>query len=408
MGLFKRAHVRGINHELIRQGVVAFPSKQAADEAADAVADVMPEESGPNIPGAGPEVSGPEGHSPEEVAAVANKLIEIAHQLMAQAGAGGPPAVEAAKMGAETLYKTAAAINSDDTYAEVASKVAVDLMEKSAGSLVQGGDKGNTPEQAAKVTEIGALDQKQRPQGTYQVPQGDTALSTLQGHIGSLENHDKKPGESPAGSNSLTQDPGKKAALREEIRKIAGSLIQGGDKGNTFAQAAKVTEIGALDQKQRPEGYAQVSPGGANFSEPQAARIGLEKKPDVLPGRTVSGTNSVIDASKAAAEDPFTALFKKTAAEVVPHLSTALNDEQKVAAVRHMMGMDASERATYIESVKSASEKQVSPADALAALKGDSEKKDDDDKKKEKSEKDEGEKKSALLDEIKKIATAAQ
>jgi hypothetical protein len=409
MGLFKRAAVRGVAHELIRQGVVAFPSKEAADAAADEVADKMPEQAGPQGPGAGPEVSGPQGHSPEEVAAVAQKLIEIAQALMAQAGAGGPPAAAAAKMGAETLYKSASEVDAD-TYGEVASKVAVELMEKAsaeakqAGALIEGGDKGNKPAQAAKTHEIAALDEKQRPQGTYQVPTGDSSLKTMQGHIGSLEKHDKQPKESPSGGNSLTEDPGKKAseALYSEVRKIAGALIKGGDKGNTFDQAAKTTEVGALDKKQRPEEYAHVGQGNANFSEPQAARVGLEKKPDVTPSRTVSGSNSVIEASKAASYSAeFLALFNKCAAEVVPQLPTNLSDEQKVAAVRHMMGMDEGERAEYITSVKKASENKQGgdAAEAMAALKGNEETKEP--KKEEK-----GEKKSALLEEINKIATA--
>lgn len=410
MGLFKRAHVQGVNHELIRQGVIAYPSKEAADEVADAVADGMPEEPTGDLPGTGPEVSPPEGHSPEEVAAVANKLIEIANQLMAQAGAGGPPAAAAAKMGAETLYKTASAVDTDDSYADVASKVAVELMEKVAaetkyaGNLIQGGDKGNTPSQAARVTEMGELDQAQRPEGTYSVPQGVSAMPTMQGHVGSLENADR-PSASPAGSNSLTTDANKQAALAG-IRKLAGSLIQGGDKGNTPGQAAAVTEMGALDLKQRPEGYAKVQPGGANFSEPQAARIGLEKTPDVTPGRTISGTNSVIEASKAAA---FMDLFRKTAAEVVPWLPEQLNDDQKVAAVRHMMGMDPNERLAYVTSVKAAAD-EVDPATAVKALKCDEEEKDEDEEEKdeeksEKSEKsEESEKKGSLLSEIRKIA----
>ena len=37
--LFKRAFVRGLNSELIRQGTIVYPSKEAADASADFVAD---------------------------------------------------------------------------------------------------------------------------------------------------------------------------------------------------------------------------------------------------------------------------------------------------------------------------------------------------------------------------------
>ena len=85
MGLFKRAAARGIAHELVRTGVCSFPSKYAMDGAADAVADASP---------GLPEMSPPEGHDPEHVAAVANKLIQIAQELMQSAGPSGPPGAE--------------------------------------------------------------------------------------------------------------------------------------------------------------------------------------------------------------------------------------------------------------------------------------------------------------------------
>ena len=37
--LFKRAAVRGVAHELVTKGLCEFPSKEAMDTAADAVAD---------------------------------------------------------------------------------------------------------------------------------------------------------------------------------------------------------------------------------------------------------------------------------------------------------------------------------------------------------------------------------
>ncbi len=165
MGLFKRAAVRGVAHELVRSGTISFPSKQAMDEAADAVADSP-------VTGGMPEMSGEGGHSPEELAAAANKLMEIAHALMEQAGAaapgspaaGGPPtppgaevppppSPEAAKEAAE-LTKIAA----ESDYETVASDVALACMEKAAaevkqaagGALIHGGDKGNDASQAAQ------------------------------------------------------------------------------------------------------------------------------------------------------------------------------------------------------------------------------------------------------------------
>jgi len=394
--LYKRAAAHGVAHELMRRGVVSFPSKEAAEEAADAVAEQMPEEM--------PEVSGPEGHAPEDVAMIANKLIEIAHALMAQSGGGGAPAPEAEAAAAD-LNKTAALMDLD----AIASSVAVSCMEKAAaevqkqaGALIQGGDKGNDPGQAAKTTEVGALDEKQRPQGTYLTGQGNTALDTNKGQNGSSQTHDQKPAESPSGSNSVSADANTKAAaMREAVRKIAGALIQGGDKGNTFAQAAQTTEVGALDAKQRPENAYRVSPGGANFSEPQAARVGVEKKHPEAPANSPGGTNSVIQASKAASEDElFMELFRKTAADVGPYLPATLTGEEKLAAVRSMMGHDRDGRQAILDSLYAKvavdQKKAGDIAEMVQSMKGD--------EAKEKGEKTS----SSLIAEMERIASAAR
>ncbi len=41
MSLFKRAHVRGMVHEMTRQGIVTWPTKLAEDEAADGLAEAL-------------------------------------------------------------------------------------------------------------------------------------------------------------------------------------------------------------------------------------------------------------------------------------------------------------------------------------------------------------------------------
>ena len=87
MGLFKRAHVRGMNHELVRQGLIGWPNEKIAEIAADEVADsfdaVPPEEEmggeegiPPGMEGEGggeeeiPEVTDEEGLTPEQAAGV--------------------------------------------------------------------------------------------------------------------------------------------------------------------------------------------------------------------------------------------------------------------------------------------------------------------------------------------------
>jgi len=75
MSLFKRAAARGVAYELVRRGVADFATKEAMDEAADAVSDHM-------MGGMG-DLSSEAGHDPEELAAVAEQLMAIADQLKA-------------------------------------------------------------------------------------------------------------------------------------------------------------------------------------------------------------------------------------------------------------------------------------------------------------------------------------
>lgn len=412
MGLFKRAAARGVAHELVRSGLVQFPSKEAMDEAADAVADASPM----------PEMSPEGGHSPEELATVANKLMEIAHALMEQAGAaapgspaaGGPPlpegaepppppSPEAAKESAE-LSKTAAAAD----YETVAAETSLACMEKAAnevkaatqGALIHGGDKGNDPAQAAQHGEVAALDKKQRPEGYAHAGMGKTQLETMKGHLGDLSNHPEGPKNSPAGGNSLTKDPGHKAAsIDDELKKIANKLVglhDGKDK-NKLTDSAKIDTVAALDQKNRPQGKYHVGRGNANIKEDPASRIGKEQPHPAAPKNSPSGSNSVIEASKTSEEDAFLVLFKKTAEDVGPYLPEKMTDDEKVAAISQMIGFNHDQRQEQITKLH---EKHS----AVDESKHDKYKKDPEHKDEIGKEQ---KKESALLDRIREIASTA-
>jgi len=416
MGLFKRAAARGVAHELVRRGVVAFPTKEAMDEAADAVAD---------SPAAGgmPEMSPEGGHSPEELAAVANKLMEIAHALMEQAGAsapgaggmppgmehegaapeGPPPSPEAAKA-AMDLTKTAA----EADYESLAQAIAVECMEKAAyevkaaagGALIQGGDKGNDASQAATHGEVAALDKKQRPEGAYHHGVGKTELETMKGHLGDLSNHPSGPANSPSGTNSVSSDASKAAGLDEQLKKIANKLVglhDGTDK-NKLTDAAKVDTLAQLDNKNRPQGKYLVGMGNANFSEPQTHRIGHEEPHPNGPKNSPSGTNSVIQASKTSEEDAFLVLFKKTAEDVGPYLPK-MSDDEKVAHITRMIGFDHDGRQEYLTGLH-----KTAGADESKASKHDKYKKDPEHKDEVGGEQ---KKESALLGRIREIAASS-
>jgi hypothetical protein len=354
MSLFKRAAVRGMAHELVRRNIVTFPSKQAMDEAADAVADASPM----------PEMAGEGGHEPEQVAEIAQKLIEIGHALMAQAGiehhpgapAGAPPlpmdgagpeAAEAAKA-ASYLLKEA----SFTPLSDLASQAAISVMEKTAaetktanpsGALMHGGDKQNTPADAAKSDSVAALDQKQRPQGEYHDGMGKTQLETAKGELGHQGKATVTPSNSPSGTNSVNADAHKSAAekkLRDMLKAAASTLVGVASPAatkNKEHDAAKSDSVATLDLKNRPVDAYHVGQGKTNINEDEAARIGKEQKHPKAPSNSPSGTNSVVQASKLSEEDAFMVLFDKCAA-----------DEQKVAAVKAMIGLDHAGRQAYI------------------------------------------------------------
>jgi hypothetical protein len=418
MGLFKRAAARGVAHELVRQGIIAFPSKEAMDEAADAVADSP-------VAAPMPEVSPEGGHSPEELAAVANKLMEIAHALMEQAGAAGgppgeggmplpPPSPEVAKAAAE-VTKTAAQADYESLAGEEAvacmTKAAEEVKQASGGALMHGGDKGNDPAQAAHNGEVAALDQKQRPEGMYHHGMGKTELESMQGHVGDLSKNPKGPANTPAGTNSVAKDAGsaKAAGLDAELKKIANKLVGLHDGKDKNKLTDSVDSVAKLDAKNRPQGAYLVGMGNANISEPQTHHVGTEMPHPKAPKNSPAGTNSVIEASKTSEEDAFLVLFKKTAEDVGPYLPE-MSDDEKVAAISRMIGYDHTARQEYLNHLHA--EKKAAEAACAEGMKGDESKSEKGKKmKKEVEHEDESgkaqKKESALLGRIREIAASA-
>jgi hypothetical protein len=83
------------------------------------------------------------------------------------------------------------------------------------------------------------------------------------------------------------------------------------------------------------------------------AVIGRETAQPNKPGESPSGSNSLTEHSaKAAAEDPYIALFKKVAAEVNSYLPHNYNENAKIAAVRACMGLTTEEKAYYLHGLQ--------------------------------------------------------
>lgn len=355
MSLFKRAYARGINDELVRLGLVRYPTKVAADEIADAVGDQM---------GAEPAA---EPVSPETAAEVAATLVDSANKLIEETGAAGMAEEGAPPMAEEAALKTSAAADLDTRAHNQGYAVMVKAAEETKqamGSTIEGGDKGNDLLDAQGTTGEGKIEADRRPEG-YAVKgedgvgQTDHGAGRGTGVVGSeTVPAPEAPSESPGGSNTAVQQSKMGSSLREVIRKVAmmGSTIEGGDKGNKLDQAAAVTGEGAIEQQRRPEGYAENMLGKTDLPVTPAATVGTEQPHPDQPGESPAGAvpgaagNSVVEHSNEAktGEDAFLTLFKKTASEVGQFLPSNLSEDQKIAHVRQMMGMNDGERNEYI------------------------------------------------------------
>lgn len=359
MSLFKRAFARGLNDELIRLGYARYPTKEAADEVADAVGDQMPVEPAAEA-------------VPAEVAAdVATQLVDAANQLVDAAGGGGeagPPPEMAAGMEEAAKQSSAADIDTRASQQAEAIMIKSAMQTKQAlGSTIEGGDKGNQMTDSPQAETV--MENKNRPQGTHVLGVGNTKYPVGQGNVGTEQvpapNTSNSPGESPEGSNSVIQQSKMGSALQQIIQKVAagmGSTIEGGDKGNTLPQAGAVTGEGKIEADRRPPGYAHkgVQAVGQTDFPVGAGVVGSEQahpdQPGASPGGTPGMGNTVTEWSGSAEDGPkaasdnsaYLTLFRQTAEKVGEHLPINLNEEQKIAHVRQMMGMTDTEQSQYI------------------------------------------------------------
>ena len=85
------------------------------------------------------------------------------------------------------------------------------------------------------------------------------------------------------------------------MESAGGGLVQGTGSTVTPNTINNSPDAAAVLEAHRPEGYAHVGQGNANFKEPQAARIGIEQPHPLAPtGVGGAATNSVVEASKTA------------------------------------------------------------------------------------------------------------
>lgn len=128
----------------------------------------------------------------------------------------------------------------------------------------------------------------------------------------------------------------------------AGSLSSHGS--NTLADAAKTDQLSALENKQRPAGYAHhTEPGQTDLPAPaQVGKLMPAPRDGVPP---VSAPNVVTKADKQAAakdEEVFFAQLAKMAQEYGPMIPTTVSENEKVAALCSLIGTPPSQREAVI------------------------------------------------------------
>jgi hypothetical protein len=338
--MFKHAFVRGIQTALVNAGRASFPDETTAHKVADLIADRV-------------EIDLSRDIGRDVVVKVSNEVIAASDWFK------GRPGFKAASFNKLSSW--------EDVH-KLANHSVIQLMTKLAeGSTIEGGDKGNEEKQSpAGETK---MDVEQRPPGYATDSLGKTEVDTKPGAVGKEEENPNKPARSDDKSNS-PQEQSRTASetLRSLFKQAEGSTILGGDKGNKAMGSAEAK----MDAEQRPSGYATFGVAGVgSLGEVMKqvkgpAVVGRETTQPNAPARTDDKSNSVQQHSaKAAAEDPYIALFKKTAAEVAEYLPASFDDDRKVAAVRACMGLNVVEKAHYLTGLqKEASEKTAAATPA--------------------------------------------
>jgi len=245
MGLFKRAHVRGINHELVRQGLISWPTEKIAEEAADAVADELPEEEMP-------EISGEEGLSAEEAAGVIDKLVDVAEEIAEKTSHYKDE--EFPKLAASVDYETAATVHATALMHKAA--------EEGAGTDVTGD--GRFQEDMMEGG-MGPLDAKKDPSSEKVGPQGTTTLDTSPGEVGAQEPQNPPPGASAATPSEVA----KLSAQVDELLRLQKKSSTDPGSGDT----------GAPGHTEPPDNQAMsgVAPAQGKTTQPKGPLMGEQK-----------------------------------------------------------------------------------------------------------------------------------
>ena len=254
--------------------------------------------------------------------------------------------------------------------------LAAALIEKAANSSLITGHKAeqeNTAANAAKHQAEAALDKAQRPAGYAVKGEKGVGKSDMEAPASAQVGEEKKHPHAPGVTDHKANTVNKVATLSDLVRKIAsggaGSLITGHDatQENTPSNAAQHNAEAALDQSIRPQGEYAKGEKGVGKTELDTAKgsVGHEEKHPKAPGTTGQGSNTAEAQSKTSA---YLARFEETANTYLSKLPATLGDNEKVAAIKTLMGLDEEEASSFL--VRVAEESKEEKEDRHPALVG--------------------------------------
>ena len=191
----------------------------------------------------------------------------------------------------------------DEAIGDLMAKTARRVYANVTGTSVSEPQPQNDLMNAAMQTNLGQAEQARRPEEYANVGQGNTNFSEPQAaRVGVEQPHPHQQGGSEGTTNSAAESS-KAAHVRNILNKVSnvtGTSVSEPQPQNDLMNAAMQTNLGQAEQARRPEEYANVGQGNTNFSEPQAARVGVEQPHPHQQGGSAGTTNSAAEASKVA------------------------------------------------------------------------------------------------------------
>lgn len=262
MGLYKRAHVRGMSHRMAALGLLTWPSKEAEELAADKIADDFTDQEVR-------EVTDRTGLTIKEAGLVMRRLASVANDLHTKTGGARDLGVN--KIASEVDPVEAAYHAADCVMLKAAAE---------AGNMVTG-DGSHQHEMAAGT---GPVDAEKNPSSEWVGEQGTTRLDTKPGAVGAEQPQEKKPGAS-----DIT--PSEVAKLSAFLQKLSDEMAPVGtpnepkdnfDGAGAIEQGKTVQPKGPQMGEQKPQPAKQQTTAATPNEPSKLAQSKLARALNVL------------------------------------------------------------------------------------------------------------------------------